>query len=332
MKNKTNDIWLFLEQNTDGSLCNASLEMLTPARHVAEKQSGKVVGILIGDRLSAAVKTATAYSFDSLLCVEGEEYAEFSSDAFTYAFCSLAEKYGPRSVMIAATSAGKEYAPRIACRLQTGLTADCTQIGFNEEKQCICWTGPAFGGSLLASILCAKHRPEMGTLRPGVFELPVADGPGEIPVVYEEIRFPVEQIRTKILETIPDPDADKVNIEQAEIVVAGGRGAGKEGFVLLQQLANALGGVLGATRVATDMGWAPESRQIGQTGKAIRPRLYIACGLSGAIQHLIGVNDNATIVAINTDPDAPIMKAADYAIVGDLFEVVPQLLELLGSK
>lgn len=332
MKNKTNDVWLFLEQDSANRVCKASLEMLTPAMPIAKRQGGKLVGIIIGSDASHSAEAAAHYPFDLIICIQGEEYAQFSHDAFTHAFCTLAEKYAPRTVMFSATAQGREFAPRVACRLETGLTADCTELSFDEENQCTRWTGPAFGGSLLAAILCCAHRPEMGTLRPGVFDPPPASNTECAEIIYEDISFPAEKIRTKLLESIPDPDAESDRLEEAEIVVCGGRGAGKAGFELIAQLADALGGVVGATRVATDLGWACESRQIGQTGKAIRPKLYIACGVSGAIQHLIGVNDKAVTVAMNTDPDAPIMKAADYAVCGDMFEVLPRLIDLIKSK
>lgn len=332
MKNKTNDVWLFLEQNAQGGICPASLEMITPALPIAKRQSGKLVGVIIARDVSQCAKEASGYPFDLVLCVQGEEYASFSHDAFTHALCTLVERYAPRTLMLSATATGREFAPRAACRLQTGLTADCTQLDFDADADCVRWTGPAFGESLLAGILCAVHRPEMGTLRPGVFDLPTPTAGNAAQVIYEDIRFDPSDIRTSLVESVADPDAESDLLERADIVVCGGRGAGEAGFELLEEFADALGGIVGATRVATDMGWAAESRQIGQTGKAIRPKLYIACGVSGAIQHLIGVNDKAVIVAVNTDPDAPIMKAADYAVCADMFDIVPRLIELLKKE
>ncbi len=330
MNNICNDIWVFVETDGYGHAKEASLELLDPAAEIARRQKGKLVAVIISNSGEQAAKEAITYGADSAIIVDGDEYEPYSTDAFAHAFCTLAKKYGPRSVVFSGTTNGRDLAPRIACRLQTGLTADCTQLGFNEEKDCVEWIGPAFGGSMISKILCPSHSPEMGTVRPGIFVIPEPDETRQGEILKESISFDAGQIRTEIIREIPD--LGDVDITKAEIVVAGGRGAGEEGFKLLCRLAELLGASVGGSRIATDNGWLPESRQIGQTGKIIRPKIYIACGISGAIQHLIGVSGDAKIIAINTDPDAPIMKAADCAIVGDLFEIIPELISRVEGK
>ena len=220
-----------------------------------------------------------------------------------------------------------DLAPRIACRLKTGLTADCTALDIDEESGNVAWTRPAFGGNLMATILCPDHRPQIGTIRPGVFKKgDSADGRAK--VIREEIHMDKKDIRTRIVELIREMESDKVDLEGAEIIVSGGRGVGgPNGFGPVKELAKALGASVGASRAAVDAGWISYSHQVGQTGKTVAPRLYIACGISGAIQHLAGMSGSDVIVAINKDPDAPIFGAADYGVVGDLFEVLPVLTQ-----
>lgn len=306
---------------------NVGIELLTPAKDMAAKQGGTLTAVVIGSHVDAAVKTAEAYGAERVIVVEGDEYAQYSTDAYCHAMCTLIEKYGPSSLLIGATNDGRDLAPRIACRLKTGLTADCTALDIDEESGNVAWTRPAFGGNLMATILCPDHRPQIGTIRPGVFKKgDSADGRAK--VIREEIHMDKKDIRTRIVELIREMESDKVDLEGAEIIVSGGRGVGgPNGFGPVKELAKALGASVGASRAAVDAGWISYSHQVGQTGKTVAPRLYIACGISGAIQHLAGMSGSDVIVAINKDPDAPIFGAADYGVVGDLFEVLPVLTQ-----
>ena len=229
-------------------------------------------------------------------------------------------------MLIGATENGRDFAPRVSCRLKTGLTADCTALGIDAESGDVAWTRPAFGGNLMATILCSNTRPQIGTVRPGVFRAQLA-GKATEKVIRLERTVTQDKIRTQVRELIAKVGST-FNISEAEVIVSGGRGMkGPENFPMLEQLAEMLGGVVGASRAAVDSGWIDSSHQVGQTGSTVHPKLYIACGISGAIQHLAGMSGSDQIVAINKDPDAPIFKVAHFGIVGDLFEVVPALIE-----
>lgn len=325
MEAKTKDLWVFIECREDGSAANVGLELLNPGRRLADKQGGMLVATVIGSGTEAAVEAAAAHGADQIIVVEGEEYKVYSTDAYTAVLNHLVEKYGPTTVLIGATNTGRDLAPRLACRLKTGLTADCTSLDVDEESGNMAWTRPAFGGNLMATILCPDHRPQLGTVRPGVFKKSTPIAP-KAKIIREEFHVAPEQIRTELLEIIRETAGELVDLEGADVIVSGGRGVGgPEGFAPVKALADALGGVVGASRAAVDSGWIPHSHQVGQTGKTVAPKLYIACGISGAIQHLAGMSGSDCIVAINKDPEAPIFDVADYGIVGNLFEVLPAL-------
>ena len=324
MEAKTKDLWVLIETNEDGTAKNVGLELLNPGKMMAGKQGGALVAVVIGNNVASAVEAAGTYGAEKIIVVEGEEYAHYSTDAYTIALTALVEKYGPTSVLIGATNNGRDLGPRVACRLKTGLTADCTALDIDPESGNVAWTRPAFGGNLMATILCPDHRPQMGTVRPGVFKKAAAvEFAGE--VIREDINVAAEQIRTQVLEVIAEV-GENVDLEGAEIIVTGGRGVGgPEGFETIKLLADALGATVGASRAAVDSGWISHAHQVGQTGKTVGPKLYIACGVSGAIQHVAGMSGSEVIVAINKDPDAPIFDIADYGLVGNLFEVLPVL-------
>ena len=327
MEAKTRDLWVLIETNEDGSAKNVGLELLTPGRAMADKQGGALVAVVIGHQIDGAVKAASEHGADKVIAVEGAEYQHYTTDAYSTALVSLVEKYGPTSMLIGATNNGRDLAPRVSCRLKTGLTADCTALDIDAETGNVAWTRPAFGGNLMATILCPNHRPQIGTVRPGVFKkTPPCEGKAE--VVRETIHVDAKDIRTQVLEVIRDLDSEKVDLEGADIILSGGRGVGgPEGFALLHEVAELLGATVGASRAAVDAGWIAHSHQVGQTGKSVGPKLYIACGISGAIQHLAGISGAKIVVAINKDPDAPIFDVADCGVVGNLFEVLPVLAE-----
>lgn len=325
MEAKTKDLWVYVETKEDGSAKNVGLELLTPGRDLANKQGGRLVAIVIGSGVEQAVNDASAHGADQVIVVDAPEFKDYTTDAYTAAMYHLIEKYGPTTLLIGATPDGRDMGPRLACRIKTGLTADCTGLDIDPDSGNVAWTRPAFGGNLMATILCPDHRPQIGTVRPGVFKKS-ATGDAKAEVVREEFHVAPEQIRTKLLEIIREAAGELVDLEGADIIVSGGRGVGgPEGFAPVKALADVLGATVGASRAAVDSGWISHAHQVGQTGKTVAPKLYIACGISGAIQHLAGMSGSDCIVAINKDPEAPIFDVADYGIVGNLFEVLPAL-------
>ena len=326
MEAKTKDLWVFIETEEGGKPKNVGLELLSPGRLLADKQGGKLVGVIISSVVEPAIEAASEYGADQLFVIQGEEYGEFSTDAYTNAFFELVEKYSPTTILVGATENGRDFAPRLACRLRTGLTADCTALDIDEESGNVAWTRPAFGGNLMATILCPEHRPQIGTVRPGVFKKAERITGKTAETIREDIHVSPEEIRTKIVDKIEDLGAALIDLEGAEIIVSGGRAVGgPDGFEPVRELAKVLGATVGSSRAAVDAGWIPYAHQVGQTGKTVGPKLYIACGISGAIQHLAGMSGSDVIIAINKDPDAPIFKIADYGIVGNIFEVLPAL-------
>jgi len=327
MEAKTKDLWVFVETNIDGSAKNVGIELLTPGRMMAEKQGGALTAVVIGNHVQSAVDQAAIHGADKILVVEGAEYEHYSTDAYTIALCSLVEKYGPTSMMIGATNNGRDLGPRVSCRLKGGLTADCTALDIDEASGNVAWTRPAFGGNLMATIMCPDSRPQIGTVRPGVFKK-CAPTAAKAEIIREDIHVDEKDIRTQVLELISEMGDEHVDLEGAEVIVSGGRGVGgPEGFDTIRALADVLGATVGASRAAVDSGWISHAHQVGQTGKTVGPKLYIACGISGAIQHLAGMSSSDVVVAVNKDPDAPIFDMADYGVVGNLFEVLPVLVE-----
>ena len=327
MEAKTKDLWVYVETKEDGSAKNVGLELLSPGRDLADKQGGKLVAVVIGSGVDAAVNDASAHGADQVLVVDAPEFKDYTTDAYTAAMYYLIEKYGPTTLLIGATPDGRDMGPRLACRIKTGLTADCTGLDIDPDSGNVAWTRPAFGGNLMATILCPDHRPQIGTVRPGVFKKS-APVEAKAEIIREEFHVAPEQIRTELLEVIREAAGELVDLEGADIIVSGGRGVGgPEGFAPVKALAEVLGATVGASRAAVDSGWISHAHQVGQTGKTVAPKLYIACGISGAIQHLAGMSGSDCIVAINKDPDAPIFDVADYGIVGNLFDVLPALTD-----
>lgn len=328
---KNHDVWVWIETTADGAPRPAGLQLLNPAARLAQAQGGVPVALVMGQNVGEAVQEAQSGGARRIIVVEGGAYARYSTDAYTHAMVNLLSEYAPATVLLGATVNGRDLAPRVAASLKTGLTADCTELEYDREKQLVVWTRPAFGGNLMAEIICPDHRPQMGTVRPGVFSQ-LCMGENRAEIITCEVPFAKEDIRTKIVDTILQTATDSRDIATAEIVVAGGRGiGGPQGVELLQRLAEAFGGVAGASRAVVESGWMPHTLQIGQTGKVVAPRLYIACGISGAVQHRVGIAAD-TVVAINSDPEAPIFDIADYGIVGDFFAVAEELIKQLTDK
>ena len=318
------DMWVFIETEC-GKAKNVGYELLNAARPLAEKKGCALNAVVIGNNVEGVAKDAIAYGADSVIVVDGPEYEYYTTDAFATAMVALIEKYKPETLIIGATNNGRDMGPRVSCRIRTGLTADCTAIDIDEESGNVAWTRPTFGGNLMATIMCPEHRPQMGTVRPGVFKKGAYDESRTGEIVKEDIHVSEDQIRTTLVKRVQEV-AEAINLEEAEIIVSGGRGVGSaENFKILEELAEELGATVGCSRAVVDAGWMPQVRQVGQSGKTVAPKLYFAVGISGAIQHLAGISGADTIVAINKDPDAPIFEVADYGIVGNLNEVVPAL-------
>ena len=323
------DLWVFVETREDGSARDVGIELLNPGRELALGQGGQLVAIVIGCGVKAAVKEASRHGAQQVLVIDSEEFRRYSTDAYVAALDHLLARQSPAALLMGATPNGRDLAPRLASRLDTGLVTGCTGLALDPDTGCILWSRPSVDGSMTASVVCPVRRPQMGTVRPGIFTRPQASE-DRATVTKVDFTFPAEAIRTELLEVLPEEAA---GLEQASVLVAGGRGVGgPQGFALLRQLADALGGQLCATRAAVEAGWISPACQVGLTGKTVRPRLYIACGISGADQHLAGMQEAETIVAINSDPDAPIFQAAHYGVVGDLFEVLPPFLARLRGQ
>lgn len=326
------NVWVFIEV-VRGKIKGVSLELLGQGRKMADDLGEKLVAIIPGNEIEDFAKMAIHYGADEAIVVDQKELKDYSTDGYTKAMCTLIKKYNPAVLLIGATNNGRDLGPRVSSRMQTGLTADCTELGVDSETRLVKWTRPAFGGNLMATILCPDHRPQIGTVRPGVFKKPEEDTGRKGEIIHETVEFGPDEIRTRIVEVITEAGGADVNLEEAEIIVSGGRGVGgPEGFEVLKELADEIGAQIGASRAAVDSGWISSLHQVGQTGKSVGPKIYIACGTSGAIQHVAGMSSSDVIIAINKDPDAPIFNIADYGIVGDLFEIIPELTKRIRSS
>lgn len=327
------NIFVFVETADDGSAKNVGLELLTPARRLADKIGEEVIALVIGHNTQKAIDAVKKYDVNKIVSVDAEEYEEYTTDAYAICLVEICKRYNPLAMLIGATNIGRDLGPRVSCRMKTGLTADCTSLDIDTETQNMQWTRPAFGGNLMACIECPDDRPQLGTVRPGVFKKGVPQDGRNIEVIKEDIRVSPDQIRTKIIENVAEGGGKVVDLEGAERIVSGGRGlGGPEKFSIIEDLAKVLGGEVGSSRAAVDAGWIEHVHQVGQTGKTVGPKIYFAVGISGAIQHLAGMSGSDIIIAINKDKDAPIFKVADYGIVGDLNEIVPLLTKKLQEK
>ncbi|MBU3112892.1 electron transfer flavoprotein subunit alpha/FixB family protein [Clostridium lacusfryxellense] len=323
-------VWVFAEQR-DGELQKISFELLGKGREIADKLGEKLTAVLLGDKTDDIVKELVAYGADEVIVASHPLLGHFTTDAYTKVICDLANERKPEIIFVGATYLGRDLGPRISARLATGLTADCTSLDIDTENNNLMMTRPAFGGNLMATIVCGDHRPQMATIRPGVFEKLTKDTNRTCPIEKVTVNLNESDIRTKSIDVVKVASV-LADIGEANIIVSGGRGVGsKENFILLEKLAATLGGVVGASRAAVENGWIDKAVQVGQTGKTVRPTVYIACGISGAIQHLAGMQDSDFIIAINKDATAPIMKAADVAIAGDFIKVIPEMIAQINT-
>lgn len=317
-------VWVFAEQK-DGVIAPVAFELLGKARELADELEAELSAVVFGHEIEALSAELIAFGADQVIAVDDPELRHFRDERYAKALTELAQKYKPAVILAGATVTGRSFIPRVAIHLGTGLTADCTGLEIDPDSGNLIQTRPAFGGNIMARIITANHRPQMATVRHKVMNpLPRDDSRNGI-VIREQVVFDFDEELTDWL-GFEAERTTLVNITEANIIVSGGRGMKEaKNFALLEELAEALGGAVGASRAAVDAEWIPYSHQVGQTGKTVKPNIYIACGISGAIQHLAGMSSADYIIAINKDPDAPIFKVADLGIVGDLFEVLPLL-------
>ena len=337
--NRQGDVWVFAEQ-LDGVLGDVPLELLSRARELADQLKVKVGAVLAGDNVAPLAEKLHAHGADKVYLVEDNALGHYQTLPYAKVVCNLIEKHRPQIVLYGATAIGRDLAPRIASTMRAGLTADCTdlQIGDYAEgkngpvhKDLLMQIRPAFGGNIIATIVNPDRWPQMATVREGVMPMSQPNGKADGELIRETVKLTAEDFPLQVLEF--HRQEKKVNLKASRIIVAGGAGVGsKENFRLVWDLANCLGGAAGASRAAVDLGFIDHDHQVGQTGTTVRPALYIAVGISGAVQHYAGMNDSAKIVAINNDPDAPIFQFAHYGIVGDLNEVVPKLVKAIRTK
>ncbi len=321
-------LWVFAEQK-QGKIKSVTLELLGKGRELADILGVELTAILLGHNIQGLCQELISYGADRVLVADHKSLENYQTDTYTRIISQQVKERKPEIILVGASHIGRDLAPRVARRLDTGLTADCTELGIDEAERLLLQTRPAFGGNIIATIVTPEGRPQMATVRPKIMVSLPKDSTRKGEIVPVPVTEFAEDLRVKIL-SIVKGDKHGCNLEDAEIIVSGGRGLGKpENFKIIEALAKALGGEVGASRDAVDAGWISHDHQVGQTGKAVRPSLYIACGISGAVQHLAGMKDSETIVAINSNPKAPIFDVADFGIVGDLKVVVPALTQMI---
>lgn len=328
--NQYKDIWVFAEQR-QGKITPVVIELLGEGRKLADTKGIKLNAILLGKDVNGLAEELIAYGAETVYVADDPLLENFTTDGYTKVIVDAVNEIKPEIVLIGATNIGRDLAPRIASRLNTGLTADCTKLEIDPEDGKIKQTRPAFGGNIMATIICPDARPQMSTVRPGVMDKAIRNDDNKGNIVPLKYDIKESDIRTKIIEIVKHA-VEKVSLTDANIIVSGGLGLqNADGFKLIEELADKLGGVVGSSRAAVDAGWIDKSHQVGQTGTTVKPNLYIACGISGAIQHLAGMKESSIIVAINKDPDAPIFSVADYGIVGDLYKVIPEIISEIDA-
>ncbi len=318
-------VWVFAEQHK-GGIASVALELIGEGRKLADKKKTKLSAVFIGHGIKDKAKDLIAHGADIVYVADDPALKEFNDDSYSAIMTTLAIKHKPEIILAGATAVGRSFFPKVASALHTGLTADCTALDIDSETGHMHQTRPAFGGNIMATIVTPNHRPQMATVRHKVMK-PSSRNESRTGDIIEIAYSQSGDLRTKVIKTVEEL-GETVNICEADIIVAGGRGLGSaKNFQLIEELAKVLGGAVAATRGAVDEGWIPYPHQVGQTGKTVCPKLYIACGISGAIQHVAGMQSSEVIVAINRDPDAPIFNVATYGIVGDVHEVVPIMIK-----
>lgn len=318
-------VWVVAEHH-NGEVHSVSLELLGAGRKLADKLGVELAAVLIGDQIQDAANQLVGYGADHVYLAEHPELAVFNDESHANVLAELIQQEKPDILLAGATAMGRSFVPRVAVAVKTGLTADCTELDIGDDGL-LYQTRPAFGGNVMATILCPNRRPQMATVRPMVMKKPVFDS--ERPGVVEAFSPSQEAIasRVQVLETVTQ-DQETARLTEADVIVTGGRGLQKaENFEVIEELALLLDGAVGATRSVVDEGWKPHSHQVGQTGKTVSPKLYLACGVSGAIQHVVGMQGSEIIVAVNKDPNAPIFDVVNYGVVADLFEFLPEFVK-----
>ncbi|MDD5669091.1 MAG: electron transfer flavoprotein subunit alpha/FixB family protein, partial [Candidatus Omnitrophica bacterium] len=324
-------VWVFAEQKK-GKVQSVSFELIGKASELAAKLKTHTVAVLLGHDIGHQAQELICAGADIVYVVDSPQLASFQDEPYTNVLVKLIAKYKPEIVLSGATFIGRSLISRVAIKINAGLTADCTGLDIDHEKKLLLQTRPAFGGNIMATIVTPNHRPQMSTVRHKVMPQPTLDKNRKGKIIQET--FPLECFasRSKLLDVVEEVES-LVNIAEADIIVSGGRGmGGQENFKLLEELAQVIGGAVGASRAVVDAGWMPYSHQVGQTGRTVAPKVYFACGISGQIQHLVGMQSSKTIIAINKDPDAPIFKIATYGIVGDVFQIIPELIKQFKEK
>lgn len=323
-------VWVFGEQK-NGTPVSVVMELLGQGRKLADQLQVPLSAVLLGENGKDAAKTLITYGADIVYMVDNPMLKHFNDEVYTDVVVQLINQYKPEIVLIGGTTYGRSLAPRISSRLNTGLTADCTSLEIDIDKRLLLQTRPAFGGNIMASIVCPNHRPQMSTVRPKVMKALEPDSSRIGEIIKPNVTIP-EKVKTNVTEIVSALN-EKINLFEADIIVSAGRGIGDEKNIkIIEELAEVLGGAVGASRAIVDNGWIGYNHQIGQSGKTVSPKIYFACGISGAIQHLAGISSSDIIIAINKNPDAPIFKIATFGIVGDVLEVVPALTKEFKSR
>lgn len=323
-------VWVFAEQR-EGVLMPVALELLGEGKRLASEIGTELCAVLCGYNVKNLADELFSYGAEKAYICDNENLKDYNTDGYTKAIMEAIIEYKPEIVLLGASHIGRDLGPCLAVQCQTGLTADCTVLEIDPETKSLQQTRPAFGGNLMATIICPNHRPQMSTVRPGVMKKLEQDKTKKGEIISLNTKFNATDIRTKTLEVIKKV-TEIVSISDAEVIVAGGMGVGKaEGFELLKELADKLSGTIAASRAAVDMGWIDHAYQVGQTGTTVKPKIYFACGISGAIQHVAGMQGSDYIIAINKNEFAPIFEVADYGIVGNLYEVIPEIIKQISE-